>query len=61
MKPTEAEVSAVATAMWNDGCDTDGRPRWMSLSAKDDAEIIAEMKKQARVGIAAFCKLRSIP
>lgn len=55
---TEAELNVVAAAMWNDGCDTDGRPRWMSLSAKEDAEIIREMKAQARAGLAAFLKLR---
>lgn len=58
MKITEAEINAVAAAMWNDGCETDGRPRWMSLSPKDDAEIISEMKAQARAGLLAFCKLR---
>lgn len=58
-KPTEWEISGVASAMWNDGCDTDGRPRWCNLDAKADKEIIAEMKAQARAGLAAFIKLRN--
>jgi hypothetical protein len=58
-KPTEAEINAVAAAMWNDGSSEDGRPQWLSLSAKLDAEIIADMKKQARAGIDAFLKLRA--
>ena len=57
-KPTEAEITAVAAAMWNDGCDTDGRPRWMSLDPKTEKEIIQEMKQQAHAGLEAFCKLR---
>lgn len=56
---TDMEVSAVAAAMWNDGCDTDGRPAWIRLSAKDDKEIIAEMKAQARVGLSVFIKMRN--
>jgi hypothetical protein len=55
---TEAEINAVAAAMWNDGCDSDGRPRWMSLDAKADADIIRDMKAQARAGLAAFVKMR---
>lgn len=59
-KVTEAEINAVAAAMWNDGCDNDGRPRWMSLHAKEDAEIIAQLKQQARAGLETFCKLRGL-
>jgi hypothetical protein len=57
-KPTEAEVNAVAAAMWNDGTKEDGRPQWLQLSAKLDAEIIADMKRQARAGIECLLKMR---
>lgn len=57
-RPNEAEIAAVAAAMWNDGCDVDGRPLWIELDSVADKEIIREFKSQARTALAAFIRMR---